>query len=78
MHEILRSNDLVLMSFARSTLESEGVEYLVLDGNMSVLEGSIGILASRMLVTEDDAPRARRLLIESGLAHELRPEPQPE
>ncbi|WP_020180233.1 DUF2007 domain-containing protein [Methylopila sp. M107] len=76
MHEILRSNDPVLLSFARSTLEGEGVECFVLDGNMSVLEGSLGILASRMLVTEDDAPRARRLLIESGLSHELRPEPE--
>ena len=75
MQEILRTNDPVLISFARATLESEGIDCLVVDGNMSVLEGSLGILASRMLVPESDAGEARRLLTESGLAHELRPEP---
>lgn len=74
MHEILRSNDPVLLSFARATLEGEGVVCLVVDGNMSVLEGSLGVLASRMLVPDADAARARRLLIETGLASELRPE----
>ena len=74
MHEILRTNDPVLLSFVRATLAGEGVEYLVTDGNMSVLEGSLGVLASRVLVHERDAARARRVLSESGLAHELRPE----
>ncbi|RXF68079.1 DUF2007 domain-containing protein [Hansschlegelia zhihuaiae] len=74
MQEIIRSNDPVLLSFVRATLEAEGVEILVLDGNMSVLEGSLGILASRVLVHEEDAPRARRALEDSGLSHELRPE----
>lgn len=76
MHEILRTNDPVLLSFARATLEGEGIECLVVDGNMSVLEGSLGILASRMLVPDDEAARARQLLVENGLAHELRPERQ--
>lgn len=74
MKEIIRSNDPVLLSFVRATLADEGVECLVLDGNMSVLEGSLGILAARVLVPDDDAVRARRALSESGLAHELRPE----
>jgi hypothetical protein len=74
VHEIIRSNDPVLLSFVRATLRDEGVECLVLDGNMSVLEGSLGILATRVLVPEADAARARRALVESGLSHELRPE----
>jgi hypothetical protein len=44
----------------------------VLDQNMSVLEGSIGILPRRLLVAEDDADAARRLLEQAGLGHELR------
>ncbi|GLK67675.1 DUF2007 domain-containing protein [Hansschlegelia plantiphila] len=74
MQEILRCNDPVLLSFVRATLTQEGVEHVVFDGNMSVLEGSLGVLAARVLVHEDDAPRARRVLSESGLSHELRPE----
>jgi hypothetical protein len=45
---------------------------MVLDQNMSVLEGSIGILPRRVLVSEEDAPAARRLLEAAGLGHELR------
>lgn len=74
MQEIIRSNDPVLLSFVRATLSEEGVEHIVLDGNMSVLEGSLGILAARVLVPDDDAARARRALGERGLSHELRPE----
>lgn len=74
MQEIIRCNDPVLLSFVRATLQSEGVEHLVADGNMSVLEGSLGVLAARVLVAEGDAVRARRVLRESGLSHELRPD----
>ncbi|GLK79443.1 DUF2007 domain-containing protein [Methylopila turkensis] len=75
MQEILRSNDPVLLSFVRATLGDADIEHLVLDGNMSVLEGSLGILAARVMVHDADAARARRALADSGLANELRPEP---
>lgn len=74
MQEIIRSNDPVLLSFVRAMLEGEGVNFLVVDGNMSVLEGSLGVLAARVLVPEDEAEEARRLLAENGLEHELRPQ----
>ncbi|MGA0532211.1 DUF2007 domain-containing protein [Hansschlegelia sp. KR7-227] len=74
MREIVRTNDAVLLSFVRATLADEGVEFLVADGNMSVLEGSLGVLSSRVLVAEDDVARARRVLTEIGLAQELRPD----
>ncbi|MFJ5487305.1 DUF2007 domain-containing protein [Hansschlegelia beijingensis] len=64
----------MLLSFVRARLGEEGIEPVVVDGNMSVLEGSLGILASRVLVADEDAARARRALVESGLSHELRPE----
>jgi hypothetical protein len=40
---------------------------------MSVLDGSIGILPRRILVDEDRAEDARKLLQDAGLGHELRP-----
>ena len=47
---------------------------MVLDQNMSVLEGSLGILPRRILVAEDYEGNARRLLEDAGLGHELRPD----
>ena len=50
MIEIIRTNDAVVISFAQSLLRDAGIESLVADQNMSVLDGSIGILPRRILV----------------------------
>jgi hypothetical protein len=44
----------------------------VVDQNMSVLEGSIGIFPRRILVGDDEFDAAQKLLAEAGLANELR------
>ena len=74
MRELVRTNDPVLISAIEALLTSADIVHLVLDHNMSVLEGSIGILQRRVLVPEDRLEEARRLLIDAGLAHELRPD----
>jgi hypothetical protein len=74
MKEIVRSNDPVLISSVAAFLDGAAIRYLVLDQNMSVLEGSLGILPCRILVEDDRVAPARRLLIEAGLGHELRPD----
>jgi Putative prokaryotic signal transducing protein len=72
--EILRTNDAVLVSAVEALLDGAHIPYLVLDQNMSVLEGSIGILPRRLLVEERCLESARRLLEDAGLAGELRPD----
>src|SRR5215510_416263 len=72
--EILRTNDAVLVSAVEALLEGADIPYQVLDRNMSVLEGSIGILPRRILVEERCVKSARRLLEDAGLARELRPD----
>jgi hypothetical protein len=74
MRELVRTNDLVLISAIEALLRGAGIEYVVLDQNMSVLEGSLGMLPRRILVDEARADRARRLLQQAGLGHELRPD----
>ena len=74
MREIVRTNDAVLITAIEALLQSADIEHLVFDQNMSVLEGSIGMLPRRILVEDDQASRARRLLTEAGLGHELRPD----
>ncbi len=73
MRELVRTNDAVLVSAVGALLDGAKIMHLVLDQNMSVLEGSLGILPCRVLVAEDDIAAARRLLTDAGLAHELRP-----
>jgi hypothetical protein len=68
----MRTNDIVLVSAVGALLDGANIHHLVLDNNMSVIEGSLGVLPRRILVHEDDNLAARRLLAEAGLAHELR------
>jgi len=74
MRELIRTNDAVLVSAVVALLESAGMRPLVFDQNMSVLEGSLGVLPRRVLVADEHELRARKLLEEAGLGHELRPD----
>jgi hypothetical protein len=67
MKEILRSNDAVLLSFASALLEDAGIGYVIVDTNMSVMEGSIGVLPRRVLVETDSWWRAFELLQAAGI-----------
>lgn len=67
MVELLVTNDPVLLSYVESLLSDARIEAMVLDRNMSVLEGSIGILPRRVLVDTADLSEARQLLIDAGL-----------
>jgi len=69
MKELLRSNDAVLLSYVSSLLEEDAIGFMVADTNMSVLEGSIGILPRRILVESDKIAQARRILTEAGIGH---------
>jgi hypothetical protein len=69
MQELLRSNDSVLLSYVSALLQEEGIDFIVADLNMSVLEGSIGALPRRVLVESADIAKARRILTEAGIGH---------
>lgn len=74
MRELIRVNDPVLVSAIGALLDGAGIRYLVLDQNMSVIEGSLGILPRRIMVEEADMSSARRVVTDAGLGHELRGE----
>ncbi|PWR20593.1 DUF2007 domain-containing protein [Zavarzinia compransoris] len=76
MQELIRTNDLVLISYVESLLRAAGFAAVVLDGHSSAVDGSLGLLPRRIMVDSEDAPAARRLLAEAGLGHELRPAPR--
>jgi len=72
VRELVRTNDIVLVSAIGALLDGANIHHLVVDQNMSVVDGSIGILPRRILVHEDDNRLARQILSDAGLAHELR------
>ena len=67
MRELMRTNDLVAISFATALLRDAGIPHAVMDENMSVLEGSIGILPRRLLVDGDRIAQSARILRDADL-----------
>ena len=74
MRELVRTNDPVLITAIEALLQGANIEHVVFDQNMSVLEGSIGMLPRRVMVADEQVAAARQLLTEAGLGHELRPD----
>lgn len=68
MIELVRSNDLVFLSWLLAALRQEGIEALVLDAHASAADGSIPAIPRRVVVDEADEVAARRVL---ALADEI-------
>jgi hypothetical protein len=71
MKELARTNDAVLITAIEALLKGAGIECMVADRYMSVLEGSIGVLPRRVLVPDEHADKARKVLTDAGLGHAL-------
>ncbi|RKT32622.1 putative signal transducing protein [Roseovarius halotolerans] len=67
MKQLLSTNDPTAIAFARALLQGEGIDCFEMDVNMSVLEGSIGILPRRLMVATRDYDRARVALTDNGI-----------
>lgn len=70
MKHLLSTNDITVIAFARALLQGEGINCFEMDVNMSVLEGSIGILPQRLMVAERDFARACRGLDDHDVPHD--------
>jgi hypothetical protein len=73
--ELVRTNDPGIISVIEGLLRGAEIPYQVTDRNMSVLEGSILAIQSRILVPDDREVAARDLLADAELGHWLRPWP---
>ena len=67
MKELLSTNDITKFVYAETILNSNDIVSFTLDENISVLEGSIGILPRRLMVLENDYEQALELLEAFGL-----------
>ncbi|MEE8279229.1 MAG: DUF2007 domain-containing protein [Alphaproteobacteria bacterium] len=66
MKELLRTNDVVKLSWLTVLLADAGIEALVLDSHTSILEGSAAAIPRRLAVADDDYNRACRILADAG------------
>ena len=62
MKELLRTNNVVRLSWAQALLRDAGIDSVVLDQHTSLVEGSIGAIPRRLMVAEHDHDRARALV----------------
>ena len=67
MKELFSTNDITKFIYAETILNSNDIVSFALDENISVLEGSIGILPRRLMVLENDYEEALELLEDFGL-----------
>jgi hypothetical protein len=72
MAELVRTNDPAVISAVEGLLTGAEIPYHVTDRNMSVLEGSSNAIQVRILVPEDSAIEARKLLLDADLGEWLR------
>jgi len=66
MRELLRTTDVVRLSWLVALLAEAGIEAVVFDTHTSILEGSIGAIPRRLMVAADDEARARQVLRDAG------------
>jgi len=64
MKELFRTNDPVRLSWAQAVLADAGIYAVVLDSYTSIVEGSIGAIQRRLMVSTDDFTRAQLLIAE--------------
>jgi Putative prokaryotic signal transducing protein len=67
MRELILTTDPVLLSFVQSLLQDAGIEALVFDQHISIVEGSIGAFPRRLMVPDVSWDEAARLMREAGI-----------
>lgn len=71
MIAILKTVNPATLNFAQAVLKEANIPFFVMDENVSIVEGSIGIMPRRLMVVDDDGPDARAALEAAGLGNDI-------
>ena len=71
MIAILKTVNPATLNFAQAVLKEAGIPFFLMDQNVSIIDGSIGITPRRLMVVEDDVDDARQAFIDAGLSDEI-------
>ena len=72
MIELIRTNDVALISVVEAVLQEEDIPCFVADRHSSLMEGSLNFLQMRVMVPEERELEARELLTEAELGQWLK------
>ena len=67
MIELIKTNDLVFLSWIEALLTDAEIPHYLLDSHTSIVEGSIGAIPRRLMVEDGDIALARRVLQSAGI-----------
>ena len=62
MQILIRSNDIIYLTWVKSILSHNNIEFFVLDESMASTEGNISAIPVRILVDDNDLNRAKYLI----------------
>ena len=62
MKELTRTNDLILIAQIQSILNDADIKSELLDSHASIMEGSINAIQKRIVVSNNDFIRSRKLI----------------
>ncbi len=62
MQILIRSNDIIYLTWVKSILSHNNIEFIVLDESMASTEGNISAIPVRILVDNNDLKKATYLI----------------
>jgi len=62
MKELIRTNNIVFISWLEARLAEDGIEAVIFDQYASAIEGQVGPIQRRVMVLDEDFPRAQWIL----------------
>ena len=62
MQILIRSNDIIYLTWVKSILNHNNIEFFVLDESMASTEGNISAIPVRILVDDNDLEKANYLI----------------
>ncbi len=67
MQELLRSNDLVLLSFVQDLLNQSGIDPFLFDTHSAIMDGGVPFVQQRIMVAAKDWDKAKEILSQNGI-----------
>lgn len=71
MKAVLKTVNPATLSFAEAVLKEARIESFVMDQNVSIIDGSIGIIPRRLMVIDEDYNDAVKAMTDAGLGDEV-------
>ena len=68
---ILKTVNPATLNYVEAVLKEAEIEYFILDQNVSIIDGSIGVIPRRLMVLKEDVSDARTALEAAELGAEL-------